>query len=271
MAGGFPYTASLRGGTSIGVAAGSSSGTSITSGGTAHTKGSWTQIGTAPASGDACAVFVGMNNLNASTRTFGVDIGIGASGSQVVILNNIPAVSQASGGLFACTYMFVPVNIPAGSTIWARCQSSGASQTLNVSLILFDGDFDASAGFAGVDGIGFAPASSNGTGVSASAGANTKGSYSQIAIAARDYDAIAPWGFIGTGTWHALMDIAIGAAGAEQPIAQNILFQNNGSRATPGGLNFIPVRIKAGTRISARIQASTGASSFSLVLYGAYK
>jgi hypothetical protein len=102
---------------------------------------------------------------------------------------------------------------------------------------------------------------------------HVKGSYAQIVAAtARAYDAIAIWGFVTTATGSAiLLDVAIGAAGVEKIILPNVYLEGNGPKSTPGGVDFIPLRIPAGTRIAARMQSSSSGTTLPLLIYGAYK
>lgn len=275
MAGGFPYSPGLCGGSNTVPL--NSSGTSITSSATANAKGAWTMIGVTgngfQSPRDACALFVGMNNANAQTQRFAIDIGAGAAGSQVVLINNLAGVSFATGGVFTCSYIFLPMNLPSGTTLWARSQSSSTSQIMFVSAITFDGDFVVSSGFSGVDCLGFVSGTTTGTTITSSASANNKGTYTQIVAAtARDYDAFAIWGYLSGSTGTAiLLDVAIGAAGTERVILPNVYLEGNGPKSTPGGMDFIPLRIPAGTRIAARSQSSTASLTLPLLVYGAYK
>lgn len=103
---------------------------------------------------------------------------------------------------------------------------------------------------------------SAGTTVTASSSTNTKGSYVQLnASLGFDCD-----GFFlaldGQGSTVAdlLLDLAIGAASSELVILPN-LHVSLGSWPIPGAYQWWPIGLKAGTRISARAQSTTGSLS----------
>jgi hypothetical protein len=123
-----------------------------------------------------------------------------------------------------------------------------------------------------VENAGGLTASSNGTQLTANAGSNTKGNYVQL-IASTAFAAqrvmvtLDSPGQVGRDF---LIDIAIGAAASEQVIIPNI-FISSGANAIFGGAVFIfPVTIPAGSRIAARVQASTGSNTIriSVELFG---
>ncbi len=267
MSGGFPLGPDLCNGQSVGANTAASAGTGIPYT-TANTKGAFVQL---IASTTADAVWMLVNPVWGGAGFSNVfDIAVGAAGSEVVIAPNLIVAFSVSTG-----YLF-PVCIPAGTRISARAQGNTGNRTPLVSVVLFDGALTQMEGAAGVDSIGFQLASSQGTAITASGTANTKGSYSQlIASTARDY-----MGFIVAVDWNQtnfvscnfLFDVAIGGAGAEQVIAPNIYFLNvNSNIPQMGPFGPLWINIPAGTRIAARSQASTISASFGLTLYGIYQ
>lgn len=119
---------------SYGPSTSTSLGTPAIASGTADAKGSYAQL-TASTSHDLAGVMVALDTQNATLNNtaFLVDIAIGASGSEVVIVPNI-MVCCGSGWLSPPVTPFIPVNIPAGTRIAARVQSNVASATAGVSL-----------------------------------------------------------------------------------------------------------------------------------------
>lgn len=102
--------------------------------------------------------------------------------------------------------------------------------------------------------------SSGGIDVTSGAIAHNKGATytTLIASTAFDAEAVRLVVMIGTGTADALVDLAVGAALSEQIIVNNALC----SRGTQGPVMatlLFPVRIPAGSRLSARSQCTTGA------------
>jgi len=286
MPGGFPMLGGLSNISAVGAAGSGSSPTTIRASGTANTKGSWTQL-TASSASDAVAVLVQIsgNGQNTTSRC-SVDIGIGGSGSEIVVLPDLIQYRDDGSTQGASSQFFFPISIPAGTRIAARCQSnvttdgsSASGNTCGVQIILFDGDFTQSMASA-VDSIGFVSGSTTGTAVTPNATAHTKGAYAQLtASTAADYA-----GFImavdegGSTTDHPvdqLWDIAIGTQGSEVVILPNFYMLNSGiSGFYIGGQNptatpFLPIRIPAGTRIAARMQTGQASKpSMNLTLYG---
>lgn len=120
----------------------STEGTTVTAAGSAHTKGSWQEI-IASTQQRASAIMVSLANVGVATTNARmlVDIGIGASTQEVVLIpdlnagNAAPWANTPGGGAF---YIF-PLFIPAGARIAARCQASAASDTVQVMVWLIGG------------------------------------------------------------------------------------------------------------------------------------
>lgn len=113
-----------------------------------------------------------------------------------------------------------------------------------------------------------------GTTVTANASAHTKGaSYTElIASSAATADAITVYVHTASVIGQYLLDIAIGGAGTETVLISNLMFHGgimaNSSHAVLKAT--FPLRIAAGTRISARCQCGTGAATMavSVMLHG---
>lgn len=263
----------LCNGNSMGVVLSSTEGTGITVSATANTKGSWVQL-TASCPSDICRLFVFADFFTnyAYTETNAVDIGVGASGSEVVIASNLVfgAGTQYQHWTFVVE---LPVSIPAGTRISARAQIDTASRTAdspNVILVGYDGGFTQSEGGAGVDAIGFNAGTTAGTAVTG--GTNAKGSYAQLtASTTRDYiglfGLLDVQGVASPSNNQMLMDVAVGASGSEKVIIPDSLLTKWVSGN--GYIPFVPIKIPAGTRLSAR--SSNGAVVANLTLYGVYE
>jgi hypothetical protein len=269
MAGGFPYSPNLSIGTNLGAVTGSSTGTTVTASASLNTKGSWVSLGQIQK--DVCALLVMLNKTGGTATAIAVDIGVGASGSQVVVVSNLLINCTTSATAVFCSDIFVPVNIPAGASVWARCQASVASATVVASVIVFDGDISTSTGCAGIDAIGFNASNTTTTSLTSSATAHTKGAYSTVGVTTRDYCGLVLRCGSATSTAAYLCDVAVGDAGVEQIIIPNANARGNSLGAGSfGGSVFLPISIPAGTRISGRSQGSAS-SVIPIVLYGAYK
>ena len=275
MPGGFPIGAGLSAGASIvpGISSGLD-GIVLTASGSTNTKGSYTQLIAATTS-DACAAVVTLNLILEAAATSSVDIAVGASGSEHII---IPDLICPLGGdtILNTSSIMLPVNIPAGSRIAARTQCSTASKTVGISMQLFDGAIYGHEGAGGVDAIGFSSAATVGTAVVA--GSQAKSAYVQLTAAtARDYRGI----FIATDAQSSnsngtsrrtFYDIAIGASGSEQIIIPDW------SNMTWAGLcvgyfsPFFEIEIPAGTRIAvAAGDTQSGTATTGVTVYGVYQ
>ena len=145
MSGGFASLAALCNGQSVGasIAAYTSGGTSVPFSATANTKGAYTQL-TAATAFDAMAVLIKVvygNNTGPDTAV-AVDIAVGASGSEVVVVPNLNLNDGPSGTTYSTMVMYslIPLTIPAGTRVSARSASNGTSGTgiINVSMVFLD-------------------------------------------------------------------------------------------------------------------------------------
>lgn len=114
--------------TTHGFSAASSPGVSVDPGGSANTKGSWTQL-VASTALDYEGLIVALTNLNdfaAADATWLVDIGTGGAGAETVLIPDLYA-GMDSGNDFAYPLGGLgpfAVDIPAGTRIAARAQST---------------------------------------------------------------------------------------------------------------------------------------------------
>jgi hypothetical protein len=112
------------------------------------------------------------------------------------------------------------------------------------------------------DTLGVSTVTSRGTLVTAGTPASTKGSYSEI-VAATTFAAQGIWVVINRGSASAavLVDIAVGAAASEQVIISDIYVRPRGSGLFNSCPLYLPLAIPEGSRISARSQSSTAATT----------
>lgn len=207
-----------------------SQGTTITSGSPANTKGSYTQLVAATARDyQGLMVVIGGNSASSDALT---DIAIGAEASEQIIAPNLYCDAILMNNMF--TYL-LPLRIPGGSRIAARCQNTTASATLQCLIQGLTYGFP--PGLLGnvVTPYGVDTSDSGGVSVDPGGSGNTKGAYSEIISAtSRNIRGfiVAFGGRVNTARtscrW--LMDIAIGAEGSEQVILAN--FPITGSTTT---------------------------------------
>jgi hypothetical protein len=138
-----------------------------------HTKGAWSQIiSSTAADADALVISVDGLSVNNSNAPALLDIGFGASGSEVVKIADIAVGNARSNGsvpFFGSLQFIVPFQIPSGTRIAARIQSLIASDTAGVFVqALSTGNYSNAP--TSVDTIGTDTATSTGLSMSGSSG-----------------------------------------------------------------------------------------------------
>ena len=219
----------------------------ITADSVAHVKGAWTEI-IASTSSDADSIYLQLRLFSTSAvNTAGLlDVGIGGSGSEVVVIENLP-----TGGAEG-VYHLLPLRIPAGSRIAARFQCAEVSNTGEVTIkVLNTGNYVS------------APTSlvTLGANTATSAGVNiTAATYTQIVSStSQDFSFVhLAMGLNSTATQIRRMvyTLGVGAASSEvaiQEVQYNVTstletIVNAGVAVVPSGV-FVP----AGSRLSAKV------------------
>lgn len=252
-------------------------GTSVTAGGTAHTKNTTYTTLIASTAADAYLIEVRFSDVSTVTTDTSmlVDIAIGAAADETVIIPNLVAsgafIATSNGG-YGQTYLF-PLYIPAGSRISATAQAAVISDTVLTTVKLWGNP--SSPIWAGSEVIDYGTNLATSQGVAVAAGlSSAEGSFTQItASTTRGHSYIAAGiGFAGdtsTQSSVCLLDVGVGAA-TEDPILEDCFFGSTVNEdirfITPIG---IQCQIPASTRLAARISASTAsAQSYDVILYG---
>ncbi len=102
-------------------------GTQFDPGAVANTKGAWAELDPSIANEiRMMMIALGQNDLTATSKAFYlVDIGVGAAGSEQVIIADYPVARDSSGDRPQPQLTPpIPVNIPAGSRLAVRAQCS---------------------------------------------------------------------------------------------------------------------------------------------------
>ena len=249
-------------------------GTGVTASATANTKGAWTEL-IATTAATSHTILVSLSQFNANVRML-VDIGVGAPGSERAIIPNLLMALPNRTGSGVQSF---PLTIPAGSRVSARVAASSGSGFAWVNVALVSGGFAAPQGFTLVADYGTVTASSRGTIVDPGAIASTKGSWSElVASAPRATRALAMRISLGGNTAPALtlfrVDVGVGAAGSEQTIIGDLVFNSSSAAAvppTPAVWPAIPVDVPPGARLAVRASTFTTDATdrlFDVALYG---
>lgn len=187
----------------------SSAGTTITASSTAHTKGGWTQL-IASTGARSLGILVALDNTavaNSNTSML-LDIGIGASGSETVLIPDLAAgyvLNENISNTFAAYYF--PLFIPAGSRLAARSQAQIASDTVACRIHLFQRP-TGFGGWVGTRVTAYGVDSANSRGTVVSAGNNTYGTAVSLSASTTNPIRMMQLGFQGAGRT-ALTDLRI--------------------------------------------------------------
>lgn len=244
-----------------------SRGTLVTGSGSSNTKGSYTELVTATEF-DCCGLLLRISETG-SGREF-IDIAVGAAASEVVVVHNL-----AVRGAAATPYIFLPVHIPAGTRISARLQGDSGSLTCRLSVVTI-----AYAGptvpFLGsrIQSYGENLGNTDGTNQQlTSYTANVKGGWLEMSAATPDdiYAMCLGQIMFTFSNVQLLVDIGIGAMGAEETILSNLPFGAN-SNVQTAYCPWLPVYVPKGSRLSIRFQSNiVGSGNFpDFILYGVH-
>lgn len=245
----------------IGAVAGVSGGTQISST-AANTKGTWVEL--TPATAAQASWIEVMIGSTATIGRYLVDIGIGAAGSEAVLLPNLHFENRQASIEGQAVYRF-PVAIPAGSRVSARIQTSATTSNIRVSAILSTGDPGALTAPGTVLAYGANTGDSGLTLVTAPLSVNTESAWVELTAAT---SAAARWVVLAFGsdlalsTGHRfLVDLATGAGGSEVPILSDLMIIVGAESDEPNPRQYaFPVVVPSGTRLAVRAQ-STNASA----------
>lgn len=181
-----------------------------------------------------------------TTRT--VDLARGGAGNEEVIIGGLVYYGKSSANGVPDVFR-LPVSIPAGTRLSVRCSSSGDA---NYAMRLY------SAGYAATPPNGDYSTISSAVAVDPGGTANTKGAWVElVASTSETYKGLYLKSGFNNGNTNSdnLVDIAVGGAGSEEVIAQNLYVEGFSSENVPSALT-VDVTIPEGSRVSMRAQCS---------------
>ena len=254
-------------------------GVSVAPSATANTKGVWvTVIASVPFNAVGFILTVPYGD----TGAWLLDLSIDGTVSGTILSNFAVAVKSIYQAGFN---YYIPLALPAGTTVSARVQRSTSStiETLDVLLTPI-GAGDSGPGSAGLcQTYGADTTISTGTFVDAYMAPNnvslfaaTKGGYATLgSLTATPISQVAlliSYEFTSAAV-RFMLDIAVGAAGSETVIFADLPVETNATAKMYGSpyIGPLPCHIPSGQRLSARCavnQSSSAESLFSLIIYG---
>jgi hypothetical protein len=254
----------------VGVVSASSTRSTFTAtaSATPHTAGAWVELSASLTEAIDWITFTPTvaTSSNAADSSTLLEFGVGGSGSESVIS------TIGVGYMASFRPITVPGHVAAGSRLVVRARSAISSQAVTGYFHLAGG-----ANLGAPVSVGASTAASRGAVLTAPSSANTKSAWTEItASTSADLRAlcISPQGgsSAAIAASNTLLDIAVGGAGAEVPILEDLFLV---SLSTESWQAISPltagVSIPAGSRISARYARSAGhaATCLDLVLTGA--
>lgn len=249
-------------------------GTTVTASGSAHTKGSWASL-IDPVSYDTTMLFVAVSNVRASganSRTL-LDLAIGPTGggSEQIIVPDILV-----GGLSSNTYgvnagYYLPIRVPKGARLSARCQSVATSKNIVVAVWAYSGGAFWPV-YTACDAYG--PDTATSGGVSHTAGnSGAESSWASVGSAAsRAYTGFLPVVALGSVTaYNGIQYHFEFGYNSGSPTFDETWFHTDTGEAGKGFPNHVrPVAIASGTQVQARGEASGTAQALDVAWYGFY-
>lgn len=230
--------------------------------GVAHDKGAWVElIATTSVVMDGIRLFPTGNSSTATDTSCLLDIGIGAAASEFAVASQIDIGYFSTSGLEP-TLIDVPVRIPLGSRVALRVQGGQTSTNKPVSaygILVHPGQIRRAP--AALVPIGSSTTTSQGTTLTAPGAANTKAAWTEIAATTTQalMGVLVCVGMSGTSqaASSSLVDVAVGASGAEVVISGNQPISTSASENCTGQRwKLVQAHIPAGSRLAARYQAS---------------
>ena len=106
-----------------------SGGTEIEPGGTANTKGAWSEL-VASSGEDIKGFWIGVGDQANSAQSdifWQIDIGVGAASSEEIIVFDVGFSGNSAESQGSIMIPWIPVQVPKGSRIAARCQCSSTN------------------------------------------------------------------------------------------------------------------------------------------------
>jgi hypothetical protein len=246
-----------------GVVAASSVPETLTASGTAHIKGAWTQL-IAATDFDVSGIWMMHRDgisVSAVDTSMLIDIGLGAAASERVLVENI-----AVGFSGSTRSIFLPVYIPSGERIAARCQSAVVSETVDAQCLIIGGGWMPGEHGGRATTYGASTAVSSGTLMATPGAVNTKGAWTELSASTANpirwlIPCIAPTNNAVLTATGVLVDIGYGSAGNEQVLIADLGARISTSEVCHTPHVTVPTNLPAGIRLVARHAGSSVAAT----------
>lgn len=227
--------------------------------GSPNVKGAYTQV-TAATAFASSRLYVWLLSTGAGNSTILVDIATGAAGSETVVVSNL--FCYADSEFIVGAWTPIDVDIPAGTRIAVRLQSTANAMTLGIQIAQ---DSRAIGSLANPVTYGTVTSTSRGTQIDPGGTINTKGAYVQLTASTTaridalllcvTFDPTLTNALAAFSSWH--VDVATGAAGSEVVVLPDLFIVGNTftDNVRPNLLR-LPIAIPSGTRLAVRCDCS---------------
>lgn len=240
----------------------------VTASAVAHTKGTWAELESSAPESFGFWIRISGTATAATNTAMLLDIGLGAALSEAVLVPDINA--GASAGLLGRAF-FIPMYVPAGVRMAARCQAVIGSDTVSVHVTwMLNPPFPGHV-FSKCTAYGVTAASSRGT--SATPGDGAWGAWSQLAATtSRDHLAwYALVGQQGDTTLNGLPGyVKLGGGPAtEKDLAAYWLFFDETNESMSASFPSLPIYapLPSGTRLTAALLYYGGTEARDVIAY----
>lgn len=235
--------------------------------GAVNTKGSWTQI-IASAPFDACGFYLSTRPGGGTSQLL-MDIGIGASGSEVIIAPDLFFSSEHTGGDLWDSIVYIPLRIKSGTRVAIRAQCNIATRSPSANIMLVA---DAGGVFPS---FGTMTAYNIDSSISSVVRFWSAGNWQEMTSSSVAASALlALMAHPNTNNaWECTLSIAVGASGSETALLEGVPILSRGNeaythRVNPRNIPLTPCCIPAGTRIAAKATTVGGSfNTFGLAVY----
>jgi hypothetical protein len=158
----------------------------VVTSGAANTKGSWVPF-MAALPFDVVGFYIIPIN-NSANAGYMIDVGVGGSGSEQVLIPNFHISPPRANQLGQAAYM--PIRIKKGTRVACRTMSDSASATATIGLQFVHAGIASDPGFSRAVQVGAVTASTSGTAVNPGGTAHTKSTWANLGTAPHNFKAI---------------------------------------------------------------------------------
>ncbi|MDE2105598.1 MAG: hypothetical protein KGL39_50695 [Patescibacteria group bacterium] len=220
--------------------------------------GAWTQLtASSPFQASAIWLLPFFGGSAGAPAAASWNIGIGPSGSPQIIVPNLAVCTGYDAAGLLDDYRRYPVDIPAGSAIYAQVAASDSSTNMQLYAMLEGGGIKNPSIGGNITAYGMS-SNTTGTGVALPTSGST--AWTQITAATTQdiKQAILNLQYVSNVAGRYTLDLGIGPSGSEQVMVPTLPFitragsSTNGDNLSPSFL-ALPVSIPKGTRISFRV------------------